>query len=226
MKIGLISDIHSHLAPLQKALALLDQHGVDQIVCAGDLIGEGYEGDAVVKLLREREILCVQGNHDEEAFMDQAWMRKQPTSDTPNRLLLESWTTAHVSSLPLTRTFEWEGFKVCLAHGTPMSNTDYLFPYPSRPVPPDFPRTSIFTYLKIQMAEETSVDVYILGHTHVPMLTILNGTWFVNPGSVSRNRTDDGRTCAILTLPDRQLEVFNIETEQPVEFEWGSWETM
>src|SRR3954465_13757067 len=110
MKIGIISDIHGHLAPLEKALALLDRLGVEQIVCAGDLVGEGYEGDAVVKLLQARQIPCVLGNHDEEAFGDQAWLRRQQrhTPDTSNRLLLDSRTVAHVSSLPLTLSFEWE----------------------------------------------------------------------------------------------------------------------
>jgi putative phosphoesterase len=226
MKIGLISDIHSHLAPLQKALALLDQHGVDQIVCAGDLIGEGYEGDAVVRLLQEREILSVLGNHDEEVFGDQARIRREMRKySTPNHLLLDSWTTAHVSSLPLTRTFVWEGLSVCLAHGTPLSNKDYLFPCPHLPTVPDLPRTSGFKYFEIQRVMHP-LDIYILGHTHIPMLTIFNRAWFVNPGSVSRNRTDDGRTCAILTLPDRHLEVLNIETGEPIVFDRGSWETM
>lgn len=130
MRIGVISDIHAHAQPLQAALALLDSHAVDRIMCAGDLVDGGTEGDAVVRLLRERQVICVQGNHDRDAFLDQAQIRRhiKATGEASHALLLDSQTTAYVASLPLTHRVTWDGVSLCLAHGTPTDNQRYLFP--------------------------------------------------------------------------------------------------
>jgi putative phosphoesterase len=224
MKIGVISDIHGHLAPLEKALILLDRLGVDQIVCAGDVVGEGYEGDAVVKLLQERQILSVLGNHDEEAFADQAWLRRHQRSlpDSPNRLLLDSRTVAYVSSMPLTLSFEWEGTSICLAHGTPRNNKIYVFPMTQ--TRRDATRLRSAHGIYQDMLRSTIDEIIVLGHTHIPMCMIINGVWVVNPGSVSRNRTDDGSTCGVLSLPDRHFEVYDLNSSEPISIDRRQWQ--
>lgn len=202
MKIGIISDIHAYLEPLQKALTIFDTAGVDRIVCAGDLVDGGEDGDAVVRLIQERSIDCVLGNHDGDAFRDQAFLRKRlrQMQEITSRVLLDSQTVAYVSSLPLNRFYEWEGYRVCLAHGTPTSNAFYLFP--KSPVQ------------RFQEAVEAAqCDMIILGHTHVPMKIHFRNTWILNPGSLCYNRFDDeNRTCAILTLPELNFEVWDVDT--------------
>ena len=64
MRLGLIADVHADPRALEDALRGLDSHGVDLILCAGDLVGYGGEPDAAVDLLRDRAIPCVWGNHD------------------------------------------------------------------------------------------------------------------------------------------------------------------
>jgi putative phosphoesterase len=206
-KVGIISDIHASLAPLEKALTLLHSHHVDQIVCAGDLVDGGSDGDAVVNLMITHRIPCVIGNHDKSAFGDQGWLRKQlrmnrSDSSLANRLL-NSYTVAYVAALPQTRYFEWEGSRVCLAHGSPSSPTTYLFPHGA--------------VERIQQAvKEAEADILILGHTHIPMVLQYEGVWLFNPGSVYGNRDSERRTCAILTLPELQFEVFDIETGEQI----------
>ena len=199
MKIGVISDIHGYLEPLQSALALFDHHKVDQIICAGDLADGGDDGEAVVELLRARDILCVQGNHDRDAFVDQAWLRRnlRAAGETTSTALLNSETVAYLSGLPLALHFVWEGVSACIAHGTPTSNTTYLFP--------ESPQERWDEALS-----QTDADVVILGHTHVPMAVQKGQRWVLNPGSVARNRFADTRTCAILTLPDVHFSVYTI----------------
>ena len=64
MKIGLISDIHAQLARLDCAIDILQSQGVDMILCAGDLVNRGHEGDTVVERIRAVKIPTVRGNHD------------------------------------------------------------------------------------------------------------------------------------------------------------------
>ena len=129
--LGLISDVHGDLSSLQIALDFLQERGVDTILCAGDLVERGPDGDGVVQLIREREIPCVLGNHDEWAPDAQQWLREN--ADLDQDQILTEETLAYLSTLPLTRRFTWEDRWVLLAHGSPKSNMDTLYPHsPSR----------------------------------------------------------------------------------------------
>lgn len=210
MKIGIISDIHATMDPLHKAMALFDAHNVDTIVCPGDLVDRGNEGDAVVRFIRQRNIPCVQGNHDREAFTTQSVIhrlnRVAQQRGEPDMFpgTLQSETVSYLSELPATLHFDWEGHRVCLAHGTPASNLTYLFPWSERH---EFDAT----------AQQANADIVILGHTHVPMQVRVDDVWFLNAGSLHGNRTGDMfRTCGILSLPDVQLTVYNVDTGDTV----------
>jgi hypothetical protein len=67
MRLGLVTDIHEAIEPLQRALTEFRHRGVDQVVSLGDacdpLLREGRERE-VVALLRESGAIGVWGNHD------------------------------------------------------------------------------------------------------------------------------------------------------------------
>lgn len=207
MKIGIISDIHGDVISLKKALGILNQHHVDKVVCAGDLVAGGIEADAVASLLRSLDIPCVQGNHDRDAFTDQALLRRQlkRVGVTEHDHLLDSATVGYVTSLPLTYEFESLNHKICVAHGTPENNMTYLFPES------DLERFE-------RAVRHTDANIIILGHTHVPMYIEYDDKVIVNAGSVYENRFHEIRTCGILDITDLSLTVFDIDTGESVEF--------
>ena len=61
---GILGDIHGNREALEAALACLDAHDVDRIVCVGDLVGYNADPDECVELLRERNVMSIAGNHD------------------------------------------------------------------------------------------------------------------------------------------------------------------
>jgi len=67
VRIGVIGDIHSNFTALKAVLQALDDVGVDTICCVGDVVGYGPHPNQCVELLRQRQIPCVKGNHDEYA---------------------------------------------------------------------------------------------------------------------------------------------------------------
>lgn len=211
MKIGIVSDIHGYLKPLKAAISLFESHKANQIICAGDLVDGGLSGDAVIDHIRSHNIISVQGNHDQEAFSDHSWIDEQ-LCDAEESMsddfddLLSSYRAKFVSALPLTRTFDWEGLRICLAHGAPWSNTEHIF----SSVAPDVCR---------KIFEATEADIVVLGHTHIPMKLQLDDKWILNAGALCGNRTDLKRTCGILTLPQIQFEVFDIKTKKALELE-------
>ena len=64
MKFAIISDVHANPAALEKVLADAEQCGVEQVVCAGDVVGYGPYPSETIRILRERDIPTVMGNHD------------------------------------------------------------------------------------------------------------------------------------------------------------------
>lgn len=203
MKIGIISDIHGNLGAFKEALELFNAHQVDQILCAGDLIDGGTDGDAVVELIQHLRIPTVMGNHDEDAFVDQAWIRRnmRATGETTHPYLLQSETVGYLTSLPEYLEFKLETLSIYLTHGTPESNKIYLSA--------DSPR-NIFQ----QALRQTNADILIVGHTHQPMQCQFKSRWILNAGSVHHNRFDDSRTCAILTLPQIRFDVFDLDNHK------------
>jgi putative phosphoesterase len=205
MKLGLISDIHADLKSLKLALDILQGQKVEQIICAGDLVDKGVGGDAVVKLIRERNISCVVGNHDWLADKDQNWLQRNYGDSHP--MLLSDETLEYLSTLRDTLNFAWEGQRILVAHGTPWNRDEYLYPY-SQP--------SLFA----QVATFAEAEAVILGHTHEPMIADVRGVWIFNPGSVCGIQAEGSGTCATLTLPEYSFRVFSIRTAERIQPEY------
>lgn len=100
MRIAIISDIHSNLEALTKALEIIDRQSVDEIVCLGDVVGYGANPNECVELVRQRCDAVIKGNHEDavenvsltEFFNDDAraavlWTRKQLTEKNFDYLL-------------------------------------------------------------------------------------------------------------------------------------------
>ena len=64
MRIAVISDIHSNLPALEKALSIIKEQSVDTIYCLGDIVGYGSQPNECIDLIRKKSSVCVMGNHD------------------------------------------------------------------------------------------------------------------------------------------------------------------
>lgn len=196
MKIGLVSDIHADLTAFQKALALLQSHQPDKIICVGDAVESGVQGCVeVFKLLHENNIPCVMGNHEQYTVGHQAWLRKNKP-DQLSRLLPDD-LIEYLQNLPEILRYDWEGLRVVISHGTLWT----LFPHSK---PHFFPR----------ICEMARADVLILGHTHVPMHARSGSTHIFNPGAVT-HQTEEQR-CALLSLPDLAFTLLDVDTGKVV----------
>ena len=201
MRVGVISDIHADPWALRRALEHLQDRGVDKIVCLGDVVEKGPDGDAVVAILRDWLIPVVGGNHDENAVRHSQLPLSLRRGDRGH---LRPHTLRWLDALPTTREYVWAGRRVLLAHGIPTSRTTYVFE-------DDVPKR-----LK-RVLRRTSVDVVLLGHTHRPMRLRVGDVWVLNPGSVCTGRSRDSHTCAVLSLPTMDFEVIDVATGATVE---------
>ena len=65
MKYAILGDLHANRSALEAVLASIKPHGVDTILCVGDLVGYGPSPREVIDLVREAGIVAVRGRHDE-----------------------------------------------------------------------------------------------------------------------------------------------------------------
>jgi predicted phosphodiesterase len=64
LRAAVLSDVHSNQPALEAVLAAVEEAGVDELWCLGDVVGYGAQPDACADLIRERCDLCLVGNHD------------------------------------------------------------------------------------------------------------------------------------------------------------------
>ena len=177
MRLALICDIHSNRVALNTVLADIDRQEVDAVVCGGDLATLGPEPAAVVDLLRQRDIPCVQGNHD--AFLaDPELIRTYTQAPVVvgavdwSREQLDRESLAFLAGLPATLEVPLgHGRRMLVAHGSPLSFLDdILAETPAEKVD--------------RMLAGADQDLVAAGHTHIQMLRQHRGRLIVNPGSV------------------------------------------
>jgi diadenosine tetraphosphatase ApaH/serine/threonine PP2A family protein phosphatase len=203
LRVAVLSDIHSNRQALDAVLAAIDEAGVEQIWCLGDMVGYGAEPDACTALVRARCDTCLVGNHDlallgaldistfsEAAAAAVEWTRENVSTDTLEFL----------GSLDPAASQQGVG----LFHASP--------------------RDPVWEYVlwPDQAAECIRVQarrVSFIGHSHVALffalaeagprgepddargaqagagtsLEIGRGRWLINPGSVGQPRDGDPR---------------------------------
>jgi putative phosphoesterase len=189
-RVAVITDIHANLPALEAALSRIDEDGVDQIYCGGDLVGYGPEPNEVCGLIETRGIPTIYGNYDWAIARDDedcgcAYVDRH---DREIGQLSVDWTLENTDQrskdfmreLPFDLRFELGGRRVRLVHGSPRKVNEYLFD--------DKPAK---TFERI--AAGADCDVLVFGHTHKPWVREYGGVLFVNCGSVGKPKDGDPR---------------------------------
>lgn len=63
-KYGLIADVHANNVSIAIALEQLQDLGIDEIICAGDVVGYGGCPNETISLLKKYKVRSILGNHD------------------------------------------------------------------------------------------------------------------------------------------------------------------
>jgi predicted phosphodiesterase len=178
MRVGFISDIHGNLLALDAVLADLEQRGVDEIVCLGDIC---FGPQAHECLERVRGLGCpvILGNWD-------SWsIDGFPPADDPVGIMLYDigrWWAERLTDddREFVRTFVPTlevpldgGSQAYCFHGSPRSFSDWIFA-----TTPDEEVGKMF--------EGQLAPVLVGGHTHLQMLRRFGQSVIVNPGSVGQ----------------------------------------
>jgi len=161
MRIAVISDIHGNLEAFLEVLADIDQSGVDEIICLGDMIGYGPNPEEVVQKVRALQIPTIMGNHE---------------LTVSNKRALKWFNPVAKTSLEKTKEFLSKA-SIQYIHELPSSIVSHGCRF-VHGFPPDSVRTYVF-----QISEEALFDTFIemnekicfIGHTHMLKLIRFDG---------------------------------------------------
>jgi len=199
-----ITDIHANLPALRATLDRIDDIGIEDIYCGGDLVGYGPHPNEVCALIEELAIPTIYGNYDYAIARDEEDCGCAYVTEHDRELGRRSidWTLEHTDqrskdfmrSLPFDLRFELGDQRVRLVHGSPRKVNEYLFEdKPAR------------TFERI--AALSDCDVLAFGHTHKPWIRTYGGVLFVNCGSVGKPKDGDPRAAFAVLEADSHGDV-------------------
>jgi predicted phosphodiesterase len=213
VKRALISDIHGNLEGLQAVLADIQNRGISQVYCLGDIIGYGPNPRECIDLVMKCD-LCLLGNHDQGALFDPEgfnagaeraifWTREQ-LEDPQGSADQNARRWDFLGELP--RNHRENG--ILYVHGSARNPlNEYVFP------------EDIYNRRKMEKIFALIEHYCFQGHTHVPGVFVdsmnfsspeeLNYQYrlgnekvMVNVGSVGQPRDGDPRSCYVIQEDD------------------------
>ena len=196
--IGLISDVHATPAPIEEALSIFKQAGVEQVFCAGDIAGYGDQLEQSIALLVKSGCQTILGNHD-LLYLDHY------ADDVDNEAV--AFFRRQTTSMNMTIA----GKRVYMVHAQPPDDCHGGIKLLNREgeVQPD--RVAFWT----DELKALDCDVLVVGHTHQVFAEQVGDILVVNPGSSAFNHS-----CAILSLPEMTVEVFPL-SDREIEKTWN-----
>lgn len=203
MRFAVIGDIHSNIYALERVLEDINASNVDFILCTGDLVGYAPFPNEVIDLVRQNNILSIQGNYDkaignselvcgcdynDEKQLEMAGMSVMFTNATINEKNRE-----YLKYLPEQIRLRAGEFEMIMVHGSPRKINEYL-------------------HEKSDAVEEVTKDlkedILICGHTHKPYYNILNGKHIINAGSVGKPKHGNpNATYVIIEIMQNDIKV-------------------
>lgn len=175
MRLAIISDIHSNIYALIRAIENIEDNKADLIICLGDLVGYGPLPNETIAMIRRKNIICLKGNYDASVVDgDFTFIRDNSINSfalpwTVNELRASN--KMFLESLPTTLTLEFNNKKIKFVHGSPNKIDEYLL------------EESDITKEIMDKLEE---DILICAHTHIPSVKQFNNKLFINVGSIGK----------------------------------------
>lgn len=210
MKIAVISDIHANKNAFDKVMEDIEKFNPDKIFCLGDLILAGYNpiyiGEKIFELKEKlgQNFEIIQGNTDKmvsncneemilktkEAFPCMGYSLEDDVKITDKKYL------DFVQTLPEKKQVEVNGLKIDLVHGSPRNQSENIYP-------------NLALDEVEKMVEQSSADLILCGHTHIPCGYSLNsGKTVINVGSVGRSMTQNKKAVYLQLTVDKNAQFY------------------
>lgn len=220
IQVAVFSDVHGNLPALEVVLKDIEQRGIRQKFCLGDLVDFAPWGNEVIEKIRSLNIPCLMGNHDERIAFDipVVPLSKHSEEETNARFIAIDHSKRHIteenkkflSELPFHLKLNYKvgnkHWNIQLVHSSLSSNDTYLY---------ESEKDEIFT----NMLNDSQSDVIVMGHTHLSFKKQFeNKTWAINCGSVGRSKEENRlASYVILTLDEEKITPEIVQLPYPID---------
>ncbi|NLL91419.1 MAG: metallophosphoesterase family protein [Ruminococcaceae bacterium] len=187
---AIISDIHGNLPALESVLGKIDQMGIETVYSLGDVAGYYSMINECIRMLADRGISNILGNHDHYLINNVGSGRSskvdfaisyQRKIITPENF---SWLKSSATSISNTVFFAVHG-------GMNDYLDEYVYDYS---FPLEIPQKFFFT-----------------AHTHIPFIFKKGDKTHANPGSVGQPRDHDPRASFAVLDKSGNIEILRVE---------------
>ena len=205
MKYAVIADIHGNLDAFQVVLEDIRAQKADHIVCLGDVVGYNAQPKECLDIVRQMNIPCVKGNHDDYCSTDNHldgfnphaaeavhWTRDQLTEDDKKWLrelkysrMAANFTMVH-ATLDAPERWGYVFDKLAAAASFPYQNTQMCF-FGHTHVPVAFMR-----------------DTVVRGGTYSKFKVDPSKKYFINVGAVGQPRDNNPKSAYVIYDTDAQ----------------------
>jgi diadenosine tetraphosphatase ApaH/serine/threonine PP2A family protein phosphatase len=204
MRVAVISDVHSNLHALDAVLAAIDTAGVDEVWCLGDTVGYGPRPNECCAAVERRATVSLVGNHDLVVLGTAEVDIRDFVGDAA---AAAGWTRSVL-------TAEARAFLERLEPVARLSGVELFHASPRDPIW-EYVLSEPVALLSLRA---TSEPLVLVGHSHVALalrehgdtgitggvapagteVTVGEGRWLLNPGSVGQPRDGDPRAAWLL----------------------------
>jgi diadenosine tetraphosphatase ApaH/serine/threonine PP2A family protein phosphatase len=200
LRVAVLSDVHSNRPALEAVLGAIEEAGVEETWCLGDMVGYGADPDACTTMVRQSCDVCLAGNHDLAVL---------------GALDISTFSETAAAAVEWTRESIDAGTVEFLRDLEPVGSRQGIGLFHASP------RDPIWEYVLSTDQAEAGFDsqeerVGLIGHSHVSLfftrprdgktayahgaqagdgaaVQIESGAWMLNPGSVGQPRDGDPR---------------------------------
>ncbi|WP_261513025.1 metallophosphoesterase family protein [Chryseobacterium paludis] len=218
IQIAIFSDVHGNLPALEVVLNDINERGITQKFCLGDLVDFAPWGNEVIEIIKEKNIPCILGNHDERIAFDLPVvpLNKHSQEETIARFSAIDHSKKYITDenksflaelpfhLKLNYKIGKKYWNIQLVHSSLQSNDTYLY---------ESENDKVF----MEMLNASQSDVLVMGHTHLSFKKQMEGKWAINAGSVGRSKEENRlASYLILTLDEEKINPEIIQLEYPI----------
>ena len=220
MKRAIISDIHSNLEALKAVLRDIEDQGIAEIYCLGDVVGYGPNPIECIDLIRKHVNVCLLGNHDQASLFD-----PEGFNSSAERAIF--WTREQLENPRISGAEDRWDFLNSLLRIHRENDILYVHGSPRNPLNEYVFQDDIYNERRMERLFSAIPKYSFQGHTHVPGIftedrefyapdelnmryTLGDKKAMINVGSVGQPRDRDPRACYVIldgnTLQYRRIE--------------------
>jgi len=196
MKICIFADIHGNGPAFKSAYEMITKEDADLNIFLGDICGYYFDQQQIYEMLSSLpNLIAIKGNHD-QMFLELLWGDDTSRKDyrikygnSIERLIADGSSDLREWLLKLPESYYSPKLGLGCYHASPWGSMEgYVYP-----------DSSLKKFLDYEPT------IFILGHTHYPMVRTISDKLIVNPGSLGQPRNSALPTYAIIDFPSKKV---------------------